>query len=63
MARFIAALAALALLVGPARAADPVMTAGQKAQTDHAISRGQQIYILDRAAWVETLVSVCGVRR
>lgn len=54
MIRVFAGLVALLILAGPVRAADPVMTAEQKAQTDYAISRGQQIYILDRAAWVAT---------
>jgi hypothetical protein len=52
MTRLFFGLAALFLLASPLQAADPVMTAEQKAQTDYAIRRGQQIFILDQAAWV-----------
>lgn len=52
MTKLYAALASFFLLAAPLHAADPVMTAAQKAQTDYAISRGQQIFILDQAASV-----------
>lgn len=50
MTKLFATLAAFFLLASPLHAADPVMTAEQKAQTDYAIRRGQQIFLLDRAA-------------
>lgn len=55
MQKFIPALAALMLLAAPALAVEEVaQSAEEKAQTDWALSRGQLIYRLDRAAWVAT---------
>ena len=54
MAKFVGALAALMLCASPVLAAGAMMTAEEKVATDQALSRGQLIYRLDKAAWVAT---------